>query len=156
MTTPQHLAKHFKELHFGKNWTWSNLHEVLSDVTVEEANHKQGDFNTIADLAFHIHYYVDVILRVLEGGPLTGSDKESFTHEPFKTTADWEAFLAKMWRDAETMTRLIEQLPPEKLAQTFNDEKYGDYFRNLSGVIEHSHYHMGQIVILKKLLRQGV
>lgn len=156
MTTPQHLAKHFRELHFGGNWTWSNLRDVLSDVTVEEANRKQGDFNTIAALAFHIHYFVDVILRVLDGGPLTGDDKESFTHPPFETATDWEAFLAKMWQDAEAMTKLIEQLPPEKLAQTFCAEKYGDYFRNLAGVIEHSHYHLGQIVILKKLMREGV
>jgi len=49
---------------------------------------------------------------------------------------------------------LIEQLPETKLGETFSDEKYGTYYRNLHGIIEHNHYHVGQIVIIKKLLLQ--
>ena len=34
-------------------------------------------------------------------------------------------------------------------------EKYGNYFRNLTGIIEHLHYHLGQIVLIKKLIAEG-
>ena len=40
------------------------------------------------------------------------------------------------------------------LWETFADEKYGHYYRNLHGIIEHTHYHLGQIVLIKKLLQQ--
>jgi hypothetical protein len=30
------------------------------------------------------------------------------------------------------------------------EEKYGSVLRNIMGVIEHTHYHLGQIVLLKK------
>ena len=34
----------------------------------------------------------------------------------------------------------------------FVDEKYGTYLRNIDGMIEHAYYHLGQVVLIKKLL----
>jgi len=153
MKVTAQIAKHFREIHFGVNWTWSNLQGQLTDVTVTEANAKIDSFNTIAALAFHINYYVGAILKVLEGGPLNASDQFSFDHPPFETQQAWNDFLQKMWRDAEAFAKLVEQLPDERLWENFDDPKYGSYYRNLHGVIEHSHYHLGQIAILKKLIR---
>ena len=36
----------------------------------------------------------------------------------------------------------------------FVDQKYGDYQRNIDLMIEHAYYHLGQILILKKLLNK--
>ena len=47
---------------------------------------------------------------------------------------------------------MIEQLADEKLDSSFVDEKYGTYQRNIEGMIEHSYYHLGQIVLIKKVL----
>ena len=60
--------------------------------------------------------------------------------------------LEKTWADAEKFAALIEQLPEEKLWETFFEDKYGNYYRNIHGVIEHCHYHLGQIVLIKKVL----
>jgi len=49
---------------------------------------------------------------------------------------------------------LIEQLPESQLWVTFSQEKYGNYYRNLHGIIEHIHYHLGQIVLIKKIILQ--
>jgi hypothetical protein len=43
-------------------------------------------------------------------------------------------------------------MPEGKLNEVFVDEKYGTYQRNIGGMIEHSYYHLGQIVLLKKIL----
>ncbi len=48
----------------------------------------------------------------------------------------------------------MEQLPEHKLWEDFTDKKYGNYYRNFHGIIEHSHYHLGQIVLIKKILLQ--
>jgi hypothetical protein len=147
------LAKHFREVHFGVNWTWSNLKEHVSDVTWQQAITPVHSLNTIAALVYHIHYFVGVALRVLEGGPLAGSDKYSFDHPPIQSQEDWERLLSQTWSDAEKFARLVEQLPEQKLWETFGHEKYGSYYRNIQGIIEHSHYHLGQIVLVKKLLK---
>jgi hypothetical protein len=93
------------------------------------------------------------VLNVLQGNSLNASDKYSFDHPPVLSHEDWEKLLAKTWNDAKNFANLVEKLPESKLAEIFADEKYGTYYRNILGVIEHTHYHLGQIVIIKKLLQ---
>lgn len=39
-----------------------------------------------------------------------------------------------------------------KLNAYFVEEKYGSYYRNIDAMIEHSYYHLGQIVLINKIL----
>ena len=155
MNLSAQIAKHFKEVHFGGNWTSVNLKETLANVNWEQATTKVYSLNTIAALVFHINYYVSAITNVLEGQPLNAHDKYSFDLSPIRSQQDWEKLLNKTWNDAENLVRLIEQLPESKLEDTFSEEKYGTYYRNLHGVIEHTHYHLGQILLIKKILLQA-
>ena len=152
MNLATQIAKHLREVHFGGNWTSVNLKEILTDVNWQQAIAKIWSLNTIASLVCHLNYYVDAILKVLEGRLLDAKDKYSFNLPSIQCREDWENLLKKTWSDAEKLSALIEQLPEAKLDETFVDEKYGSYYRNLLGLIEHTHYHLGQIVLLKKLL----
>ncbi len=154
MKLTQQIAKHFREVYFGGNWTSVDLKTTLADVSWQHATTKVYTFNTIAALVYHISYYVSAITDVLQGAPLTAKDNFSFTHPPVQCHEDWEAVLHKTWADAELFALLVEQYPEEKLEATFVEEKYGSYLRNLLGVIEHTHYHLGQIVLIKKILLQ--
>ena len=154
MTLPGQIAKHFREIHFGGNWTCVNLKDTLADVTWQQAATKQHSFNTIAALTYHINYYVAAVLRVLNGGELDAHDKFSFDHPPITSQQDWDQLINKLWSDATQFAALLEQLPESKMWEYIGDEKYGTYYRNMHGIIEHSHYHLGQIVILKKLLSE--
>ncbi len=155
MSLTKQIAEHFREIHFGGNFTSSNLKDHLSDVTWQQATTKAYSFNTIATLVYHINYYVSAVLKVLQEKPLNASDKYSFGHPPILSQEDWENFLNKTWTDAENFASLIELLPESKLWETFSDEKYGNYYRNIHGIIEHAHYHLGQIVLIKKILLQA-
>ncbi|MBS1600786.1 MAG: DinB family protein [Bacteroidetes bacterium] len=146
------IAKHFREVHFGGNWTAVNLKTELADVNWKLATTKIYSFNTIAALVFHINYYVEAISKVLVGVPLTAKDQYSFNVPPIESQEDWEKLLNKTWADAQKFVELVEQLQEAKLDEIFVHEKYGTYYRNLHGVTEHAHYHLGQIVLIKKIL----
>jgi len=154
MNYTSQIAKHFRDLHFGGNWTAVNMKDTLSDVDWKQATTKIDSFNTLATLVFHTNYYVEILIQVLEGGPLDGNDKLSFDHPPINSEEDWQKLLQNSWAKAEKLATLIEQLPDEKLLGDFVDPKYGSYYRNIIGTIEHSHYHLGQMVILKKLMKK--
>ena len=154
MNLTEQIAKHFRQIYFGGNWTSVNFKETLSDVDWQHATTKVYSFNTIATLVYHTNYYVSEVLKVLQGEPLNARDKHSFDRPPILSHEDWEKLLNKTWDDAENFAALIEQLPESKLGETFTDEKYGNYYRNIHGIIEHTHYHLGQIVLIKKLLTQ--
>ncbi len=147
-------AKHFRDVFFGGNWTTRNLRDVLDDVTWEEAIMPIHPFNTIVTLTHHVTYYIPVLTDVLEGKPLTGNDKLSFSHPKIESETDWKELQTAAWNHVEKAASLIEQLSDEQLNSVFTDEKFGTYFRNIHGIIEHTHYHLGQIVILKQLIRK--
>ena len=151
MALMQQTAKHFKDVHFGGNWTSVNLKDSLEGIEWQQAVKKVYNLNSIADLVFHINYYVSAIIKVLEGGPLDAHDKFSFDTPPIQSQADWNHLREKALNDAEKLSSLMEQLPDNKLEEDFDIGKYGNYFRNLHGLIEHTHYHLGQISLLKKI-----
>lgn len=152
MNVSNQIAKHFREVYVGGNWTASNLKDLLTDVNLQQAITKVYQLNTIAELLYHINYYVSAVLKVLQGQPLNASDKFSFDLPVLKTETDWRNLVDNALANAEIFANLISQLPEEKLWEHFADEKYGSYYRNLHGIIEHTHYHIGQIAILKKII----
>lgn len=152
MKTQAQIAKHLRDVFYGGNWTWSNVRAHLEDVSWEQANARVGSLNTIVALTHHIHYYVKAQLSVMRGQELTASDKFSFDHPLIESDASWNEMLAAMFQDVDALAMLIDNLSDETLAADFADAKYGSYYRNLIGMIEHTHYHLGQIVVIKKLL----
>jgi len=156
MNLTAQIAKQLRGVYFGGNWTAVNLKQVLTDVTWQQATARVYSFNTIATLVYHTNYYISAVTKVLQEQPLNASDKYSFDHPPIDSQQDWENLLNQTWEDVENFARLIEQVPETRLWETFADEKYGTYHRNLHGIIEHTHYHLGQIVLIKKMLLHAV
>lgn len=152
MALPKNLSKHFKGVLFGGNWSDSNYKDQLSDVDWKMATSKVEGLNTIAQLVCHATYYLPHITNVLEGGSLNARDKYSWETPEIQSEADWQALLDAVWADAERLISVTAKLPEDQMWADFSDPKYGDYFSNLNGIIEHLHYHLGQIVLLKKLL----
>lgn len=147
------LAKHLNGVFFGGNWTSSNLKDQLSNVTLKEASFKVEKCNTILALTYHISYYIAGVLEVFKNKPLIIKDKYSYDHPKLKSEDEWQNMLNEIWSNTESLIKHIEQLTNEELWQDFTDAKYGSYYSNITGIIEHTHYHLGQIVLLKKLIK---
>ena len=155
MKVSSQIAKHFREVYFGGNWTDSNFKDCLTDISWKQATTQVYNFNSIATLVYHTNYFVSAVLKVLQGEALNANDKLSFAHPPIHSQEDWETLINKSFTEAEAFALLIEQLPDSQLDEVFIDLKYGNYYRNLHGIIEHLHYHLGQIVIIKKFLQNS-
>lgn len=144
------LAERVRRIYAGHNWSNTNLKNVLESINYTQANATENGTNSVLALAYHINYYINGIAEVLQGGDLVIRDKFSFDHPPIDNEKDWQAFVSQFLKDGEKFATLVEQLPEEQLSATFIDEKYGDFYKNLNAVIEHSYYHFGQIVLLTK------
>ena len=150
MLISKQLAKHVHQVYFGGNWTEVNLKDTLSNITLDTACKKRAGFNTILALTYHIHYFTKVQLRVLEDGILDGKDSESYAHANISSEEEWLELQRGMWADAERYTNLLSALSDSVLHQPFTNKKYGTYLSNILGLIEHTHYHLGQIIIFNK------
>lgn len=154
MENSKQMANRFREVLLNGKWIANtNYKDQLSSVTWQQATHKIETLNTIADLTYHINYYLAGILNVLEGGALEIRDKYSFDCPSIESEKDWEVLRTNLLENAEAFAKHLEQMSDDKLETAFVDEKYGTYRRNMEGVIEHSYYHMGQIVLIRKLIK---
>lgn len=147
------LACHIREFNTGGNMTWSNVSDVLADVTWQEATYELEGFNTIAKLVYHIQYYMEGVSEVFAGGELSIRDKYSFDCPAFDDAASWENFKQRVLKIGELFADRVAAYPNASWEEDFTDVRYGVYFRNIIGLLEHSYYHLGQIVIIKKILR---
>lgn len=150
--TPSVIARQVREFYRGPNLPGVNLTEVMEGVDLALATAKVGEHNSILALLFHVDYYVGGILAVLEGGELSIRDKYSFNHPILTSEVAWQELKAEVFQRGETFAQAIENLPPERLTESFVKEAYGDYHRNLTGMIQHAYYHLGQMRLIKKLL----
>ncbi len=155
MQLTEQIAKHLRDIHFGGNWTASNLKDRLVDVTWQQATTAVGSFHTIAALVYHMNYFVAATLKVLQGGPLDAKEQYSFDHPSIVSKEDWESLQEKTWRDVEELAAAVERMPESQLWEPFVEERYGTYYRCLHGPIEHCHYHLGQIALIKTMLSTG-
>lgn len=152
MNATKQLAQHLRAVFFGGNWSCVNFKETLQGISYSQAQTKIEGFNTIATLSFHMQYYLDPVCKVLQGEPLVASDKESFAVPHFENDVEWKNFIQEILAKAERFALAVEQLDETKLYAVFEQEKYGTYYRNILGLIEHTHYHLGQIALLKKMV----
>lgn len=153
MKSTTEIANRFREIILNGTWVANtNYKDQLENLDWKIAVTPIQNLNTIAILAQHIHYYINGINQVFKGGTLDIKDKFSFDFPPIQSQEEWETFLNKFWKASEEFAYLVEQMPDEKLDESFVDEKYGSYRRNIDCMIEHSYYHLGQIVLIKKLL----
>ena len=155
MTTNLAIAKRLREVLLNGKWIANtNFKEQIGSVSWEQAIQKVDNLNTIALLTFHINYYLVGILNVFNGGKLEISDKYSFNLPAINTEKDWSDLVDDFLKNAEQFANQVEQMDSSLLEQTFVDEKYGSYLRNIEGVIEHSYYHLGQISLIRKMIMQ--
>lgn len=146
------LAKRFREVILDGTWIANtNFKDQLEQTDWQQAHRKVQDLNTIADLAQHIHYYIKGINKVFRGGDLEISDRYSFDFPPMTSGEQWQTFLETFWEDAHSFADLVEKIPVAMLQETFIKPQYGTYLRNIEGMIEHCYYHLGQIVMIRKL-----
>jgi hypothetical protein len=155
MSLTKQIAMHIRDIHFGNNWTDSDMTTVLKDVTWQEAMDSSLPCNSIALLVFHMNAYLCVVHQRLSGKGLTFKHEDSLITPAIASEADWQALLQQTWDDAEAFAKAVEQFPEARLWADFSPT-HGNFYKNIQGIVEHNHYHLGQIALVKKLLRSRV
>jgi len=150
------LANRLKEVLLNGKWIANtNFKEQIISISWEQAIEKVENLNTIALLTFHVNYYIKGLLNVFEGGNLEIKDKFSFDMPEITSETDWLNLVNEFVSNAEKFINHVEKMDDNLLTQPFVKVEYGSYLRNIEAQIEHSYYHLGQVSLIKKLIRQG-
>ncbi len=152
MNRSQTISARLQEVLLDGTWIANtNFKAQITSIDWQQATQQVHHLNTIAALTFHINYYLSGLLNAFKTGRLEISDKYSFNLSPIKSQLDWDTLVADFLNNAQRFVDVIKHMDDAKFDQPFIDEKYGTVLRNIEGVIEHSYYHLGQVVLVKKL-----
>lgn len=153
MTRNLTIANRLREVLLDGKWIANtNYKEQVSSTNWKEAIQKVADLNTIAALTYHINYYLEGLLAAFEHGKLDISDKYSFDLPEIVSEQQWKTLVSRFLANAERFVDTVAKMDDQLFDQAFMEERYGTYLRNMEGVIEHSYYHLGQIVLIRKMI----
>jgi uncharacterized damage-inducible protein DinB len=152
MTEPLRLKSLFQKLYNGEPWIDVNIVGALQGITAGGAAKRLlQNSNSIWEITNHLISWRLNVLERVNGKIITTPDDNYFEiitdhsekawaetlHRLQNTQQQWLAFLNK------SDTAGFEKLYPANSMT---------YYEHIQGIIQHDAYHLGQIVLLKKLL----
>lgn len=147
------IARHVLDVHEGGNWTDVNVKETIRDITLKEAvMHTQASPNTIAAVLHHLTYWNRVMVQRINGVRVAIPDSNGFETPPLNSEEDWQQLKEDNTASAHELSTAIKSFDEKRLEEPII-EGYSSGYKNMQGTVEHIHYHLGQLVILKHLVR---
>jgi len=139
----------------GEPWYGESILTKLRDVSDEEAfTRPEERIHSIAELVAHMIYWRIPLVKRLEGdSTYKGSmDSENNWTFPDKLLAKgWEEILLELDNTQEKIVELLANQNEEWLKNTYAHNY--SYLDLVQGVLDHDIYHLGQIGIVKKLVK---
>jgi len=74
-----------------------------------------------------------------------------FNVPAIKNEHDWQQLKDAVFASAVNLADAVRNFPEERL-NDLTVTGHSTYYKTLHGITEHAHYHLGQIVMLKKLI----
>ena len=134
------------------NWTGINVQKALKDVTPVIAVHRfNKNHLNIAELVAHIICWNKIMTERLDKHNHEPAKEEDFPVVDELTDEQWYDMKLELARSFHLLKGKLENKDDDILDKPIF-EGASDAYRNLHGQIAHIHYHLGQIVLLKKLL----
>lgn len=157
MTNIEQLTKAFSDFYNGIPWYGKNFNEIIADITPNEALAVAGNKQSITRLLCHMNKWRRAVVIRLQGDlDFKVSDSDADNWPPINTLNKevWENAKKEFGELQEIIIEELGKRDDEFLDKVFIPEKSRfDYRYLIMGVIQHDIYHLGQISLMKKLLR---
>lgn len=137
----------------GEAWHGPSVLEALAGLSAEQANsHPIANAHSIWELMLHIASDYTLILRRIagDGRPLTPD--ESWPPCPPPTAENWQQTVESLRRLNQELREALREFPVERLDLPLVPEVPYTAYTQFIGVTQHSSYHAGQIMLLKRAL----
>lgn len=135
----------------GEPWYGPSVMDTLSDVTLEETLNQLKNSHTIVELVEHMIAWRTFVIKRLQGeNDFEVEQEDSFKNVAAMTTERWQDAVQRLHETQETLMQILSQTSDEKLMEMVAGREY-TVDKMLHGIIQHDAYHIGQIVLLRKM-----
>lgn len=152
MKETQRISKLFEDLYDGSPWIDVTLLGTLKNISAEKAAAKIApDRNSIWQILNHIVSWRDNVLKRVQGEVIISPADNYFTPVADTSEKAWQQALKQL---EDTELRWIDFL--KKFDESQFERIYPvnemTFYEHIQGILQHDAYHLGQIVLLSKLL----
>ena len=151
----ERIADQLKRAFDGEAWHGPSLKEALEGVTARQAVARPiAGAHSIWELVAHIAGWEGVVARRLTGEAVGEPIEGDFPNAPSEVSeADWAAFVTRVKDAHDRLVAQVAALTEADLRKRIEDKPYPAWMM-AHGVVGHSLYHVGQIVLMKKMVRK--
>ncbi|WP_409298947.1 DinB family protein [Peribacillus sp. SCS-26] len=142
------------DMHWIENEWFASMDQALNGVSAAEAAWTSSGSNSIWQIANHLIFWNEDVIHRIDGtkNPLKPETNEETFGKPGdpEDEAGWDQTVQRLNEVMNTLKTVIAALDDEKLKVPYAAGRYS-IERLLSNVMMHDTYHLGQIVLLRKL-----
>ena len=144
------LLSQLRRTYEGEAWHGPALTEILAGVTAAQAARRPlPASHTIWEIVLHISAWESAVCSRIEGRYTAEPDEGDWPAVADLSEAAWQATLATLDGTHQRLREAVRRFDEGRLHERLAEGKESAYFA-ISGVIQHTLYHAGQIVLLKK------
>lgn len=132
-------------------WHGPSIIETISGLKLEETINQVADSHNVAELIEHMIAWRTFAIKKLQGEEAYDVLEDiNFLKITAMTQEMWQDMMQRLYQTQDDFLRILSQTQDEKLAETVSGRDY-NFYTLLHGIIQHDLYHLGQIVLLRKL-----
>ena len=152
MKEAKRIAKLLDDIYQGSPWIDVNLTGTLENITVEQAAKKiSPQWNTIWEIVNHlISWRLNVLERIQKKVMASPADNY-FAPVKHETEEAWQNTLKKLEDSQQQWMLVLKKFKGKDLEKNYPTNGMS-YYEHIQGIIQHDAYHLGQIVLLAKLV----
>ena len=144
MSESKRISNLYQSIYNGNPWLEVTLAATLEDISAEQAYRKiNPNLNTIWEIVNH--------LKRVQGETVITPDHNYFVPVIDPSEVAWAQSLQTLAKSQESWNAFFEDFDDSDLAKVYPANNH-TFYEHIHGIIQHDVYHLGQIVILKKLL----
>ncbi len=148
------VNKLIKDHYNGNPWIDTTIAATLKQLTAKQAAVKIGELNSIWQIVNHmIMWRTALIARVMDK-PISHPDNNYIEEIKDTSAATWKQTIKRFERSQKDITSFLGSSEDELLDMVSPSSGYS-YFELVMSIVIHDSYHLGQIVLIKKMMEEG-
>ena len=152
MNESHRIQSLFTDLYHGHPWLDVTLQDTLSRISAEQANQRPiKDGNTIWEIVNHLIAWRENVLKRVQGEVIQTPANNYIENIPDPTEEAWQQTLENLETTQKEWLYFLSTFNESDFSKEYPVNKL-TYYQHIHGIIQHDAYHLGQIVLLAKMV----
>ena len=152
MTHRLRLKKLFEDHYNGNPWLDVTILDTIHDITAKEAATQIYGLNSIWQILKHMLEWRKTNMKRVNGKILSAPSNNYIDKITDQSESGWKKLKSEFNTSQIEWLQFIQDFDLKKFDIVYEANQH-TYYEHIQGVLQHDVYHLGQIVLIKKMLR---